>query len=235
MFSDSEEEGPWLGSEDSSYAELLKANYRVLRDIGEGGFAEVKLAKHLLTQSLVAIKIIPKTRNNEILTTEMDLMSSLDHPNVIKLYEIIETDDLVYLVLEYAKGERRSAGTKSSPWRTRTARSRWKAERLLRCLQGMGPVGSFLLCAYMDQLNSVNHEGSRATDHRQRKSSSTLAYRPSMVCRGFSSLPGDDLYCDWLLKDINRVGFAGKREEGRKDREGRGDRREAEKKGEGNK
>ncbi|XP_048210447.1 sperm motility kinase Z-like [Perognathus longimembris pacificus] len=104
MFSDSEEEGSWLGSEDSSSEELRSAHYRVLKDIGEGGFGEVKLAQHLPTQTPVAVKIIPKTKNNDILNTEMDLMRSLDHPNVIKLYEILETDDLVYLVLEYAPG-----------------------------------------------------------------------------------------------------------------------------------
>ncbi|XP_012890743.1 PREDICTED: sperm motility kinase-like [Dipodomys ordii] len=103
MFSDIEEEGSWLGSGDSSLEELLRAQYRVLRDIGEGGFAEVKLAQHLLTHTFVAIKVIPKTKDDAILNMERDLMRSLDHPNVIKLYEIIETDELVCLVLEYAE------------------------------------------------------------------------------------------------------------------------------------
>ncbi|KAM4866354.1 sperm motility kinase-like [Thomomys bottae] len=88
----------------SSEEELLRAQYRVLRDIGEGGFSEVKLAQHLLTQTLVAVKVIPKAMHGDLIHTEIDLLSSLDHPNVIKLYEIIETADTVFMVMENAEG-----------------------------------------------------------------------------------------------------------------------------------
>ncbi|XP_069868247.1 sperm motility kinase-like [Dipodomys merriami] len=99
----SEEEPAGLGSQ-APGQELLRAQYRILRDIGEGGFAEVKLAQHLLTHTFVAIKAIPKTVNKELISTEVDLLSSVDHPNVVKLYEIIDTPHTMYLVMENAEG-----------------------------------------------------------------------------------------------------------------------------------
>ncbi|XP_048210475.1 sperm motility kinase-like [Perognathus longimembris pacificus] len=102
----SEEERAGLGARacGASEEELLRAQYRVLGDIGEGGFSEVKLAQHLVTHTLVAVKIIPKATNSQLIHTEIDLLSSVQHPNVIKLYEVVDTADAVCLVLEHAEG-----------------------------------------------------------------------------------------------------------------------------------
>ncbi|XP_064621146.1 MAP/microtubule affinity-regulating kinase 3-like isoform X6 [Lineus longissimus] len=94
--------------------------YRLIRTIGKGNFAKVKLAKHvptgrektsahpMLPQSLVAIKIIDKTQLNpsslQKLFREVRIMKLLDHPNIVKLFEVIETDKTLYLVMEYASG-----------------------------------------------------------------------------------------------------------------------------------
>jgi len=52
-----------------------------------------------------AIKCIPKkkVKNPERFKAEIDIMRSLDHPNIIKLYESFEDQDKVYLVIEYFK------------------------------------------------------------------------------------------------------------------------------------
>uniref|UniRef100_A0A8C2WZ03 non-specific serine/threonine protein kinase n=1 Tax=Cyclopterus lumpus TaxID=8103 RepID=A0A8C2WZ03_CYCLU len=68
-------------------------NYRLLKTIGKGNFAKVKLAKHTLTGREVAIKIIDKTQLNP---------TSLQ--KVLKLFEVIETEKTLYLVMEYASG-----------------------------------------------------------------------------------------------------------------------------------
>uniref|UniRef100_A0A1A8P5K4 MAP/microtubule affinity-regulating kinase 3 n=2 Tax=Nothobranchius TaxID=28779 RepID=A0A1A8P5K4_9TELE len=83
-------------------------NYRLLKTIGKGNFAKVKLARHILTGREVAIKIIDKTQLNptslQKLFREVRIMKGLNHPNIVKLFEVIETDKTLYLVMEYASG-----------------------------------------------------------------------------------------------------------------------------------
>ncbi|XP_061087607.1 MAP/microtubule affinity-regulating kinase 3a isoform X7 [Conger conger] len=83
-------------------------NYRLLRTIGKGNFAKVKLARHILTGREVAIKIIDKTQLNptslQKLFREVRIMKILNHPNIVKLFEVIETEKTLYLIMEYASG-----------------------------------------------------------------------------------------------------------------------------------
>ncbi|XP_076584358.1 serine/threonine-protein kinase MARK1 [Chaetodon auriga] len=83
-------------------------NYRLLKTIGKGNFAKVKLARHTLTGREVAIKIIDKTQLNptslQKLFREVSVMKILNHPNIVKLFEVIETEKTLYLVMEYASG-----------------------------------------------------------------------------------------------------------------------------------
>ncbi|XP_048455679.1 MAP/microtubule affinity-regulating kinase 3a isoform X7 [Rhincodon typus] len=83
-------------------------NYRLLKTIGKGNFAKVKLARHILTGREVAIKIIDKTQLNptslQKLFREVRIMKCLNHPNIVKLFEVIETEKTLYLVIEYASG-----------------------------------------------------------------------------------------------------------------------------------
>ncbi|XP_035240441.1 MAP/microtubule affinity-regulating kinase 4 isoform X3 [Anguilla anguilla] len=83
-------------------------NYRLLKTIGKGNFAKVKLARHILTGREVAIKIIDKTQLNptslQKLFREVRIMKGLNHPNIVQLFEVIETDKTLYLIMEYASG-----------------------------------------------------------------------------------------------------------------------------------
>jgi MAP/microtubule affinity-regulating kinase len=89
-------------------------NYVFQKTVGEGNFAKVKLAQHKLTGqevlifNKVAIKIIDKTTLDEKkiskLYREVRIMKMLHHPNIVKLYEVIETKSTVFLVMEYASG-----------------------------------------------------------------------------------------------------------------------------------
>uniref|UniRef100_S4RAB7 MAP/microtubule affinity-regulating kinase 3 n=1 Tax=Petromyzon marinus TaxID=7757 RepID=S4RAB7_PETMA len=82
--------------------------YRLLKTIGKGNFAKVKLARHTLTGREVAVKIIDKTQLNpsslQKLFREVRIMKILNHPNIVKLFEVIETEKTLYLVMEYASG-----------------------------------------------------------------------------------------------------------------------------------
>ena len=80
----------------------------VQKTVGKGNFAKVKLAVHVATNVEVAIKIIDKSNLNEDslvkLWREVRIMKVMDHPNIVKLIEVIDTDSTMYLVLEYAAG-----------------------------------------------------------------------------------------------------------------------------------
>lgn len=84
--------------------------YDIEETIGKGNFAVVKLARHRITKSRVAIKIIDKSRLDEAnlkkIYREVQIMKLLRHPNVLKLYQVMETKNMLYIVMEYAtKGE----------------------------------------------------------------------------------------------------------------------------------
>ncbi|MBZ3875091.1 Sperm motility kinase 2B [Sciurus carolinensis] len=78
--------------------------YEVLRTIGRGGFAEVQVARHLLTGAEVAVKVLRKVKQNLLVLSEPNVMMSLEHPNVIQLFQVIETHEHIYMAMEYAGG-----------------------------------------------------------------------------------------------------------------------------------
>ena len=83
-------------------------DYTFIRNTGQGQFGKVKLAVHRPTGQNVAIKIINKQKlTAEALKTvnrEIRIMKMLWHPNIVRLYEVIETAGYMYLVMEYASG-----------------------------------------------------------------------------------------------------------------------------------
>ncbi|KAL0281085.1 UNVERIFIED_CONTAM: hypothetical protein PYX00_002182 [Menopon gallinae] len=82
--------------------------YELEKTIGKGNFAVVKLATHVVTKTKVAIKIIDKTKLNEDnlkkIFREVQIMMQLRHPHIIRLYQVMETEKMIYLVTEYASG-----------------------------------------------------------------------------------------------------------------------------------
>uniref|UniRef100_A0A9J8C049 non-specific serine/threonine protein kinase n=2 Tax=Cyprinus carpio TaxID=7962 RepID=A0A9J8C049_CYPCA len=85
-------------------------NYRLLKTIGKGNFAKVKLARHVLTSKEVAVKIIDKTQLNSSSLQKVSLLLHVlicDHLSLsppVKLFEVIDTEKTLYLIMEYASG-----------------------------------------------------------------------------------------------------------------------------------
>ena len=106
---------------------IKKGNYILGETIGEGAFAKVKLATHIFTGEKVAIKILdkqvleadaqnqniqnPPSLDNSFLNDmqrikkEIKILKELRHKNIIQLYEIMESENKLYIVMEYCEGK----------------------------------------------------------------------------------------------------------------------------------
>ncbi|XP_048589644.1 maternal embryonic leucine zipper kinase isoform X2 [Nematostella vectensis] len=85
----------------------LSKYYDVRETIGSGGFAKVKLAVHRTSGEKVAIKMMNKEALGHDLPRvqrELEAMKDLCHQHICQLYHVIETDENIYMVLEYAQG-----------------------------------------------------------------------------------------------------------------------------------
>ncbi|CAH8824757.1 unnamed protein product [Trichobilharzia szidati] len=82
--------------------------YDLQHTIGRGHYAVVKQARHVFTGEKVAVKVIDKTKLDNIsrdhLFQEVVCMKLVQHPNVVRLYEVIDTPTKLYLVLELGDG-----------------------------------------------------------------------------------------------------------------------------------
>lgn len=80
--------------------------YKQIGEIGEGSYGSIIKVKHRLTHEIRAMKIIQKRRmaygidENKILE-EIKILKSLDHPNIIKIYEFFVDKINFYIVMEY--------------------------------------------------------------------------------------------------------------------------------------
>ncbi|CAD8060559.1 unnamed protein product [Paramecium primaurelia] len=84
-------------------------NYVLDRTLGKGTFGKVKLGYHTICDEYVAVKILEKRKIESDadfirVQREIAILRKVEHQNVIKLYEIIESETNLYLVMEYAKG-----------------------------------------------------------------------------------------------------------------------------------
>ncbi|CAG8122106.1 unnamed protein product [Penicillium nalgiovense] len=82
-------------------------NYTLGRLIGKGSFGKVYLASHKLTNgSKVVLKSSSKEDTN--LVREIHHHRQFLHPHIARLYEVVVTESLVWLVLEYCPGTLRA-------------------------------------------------------------------------------------------------------------------------------
>ncbi|KAB5527267.1 hypothetical protein DKX38_021114 [Salix brachista] len=86
----------------------LVGDYVLGSRIGRGSFAVVWRSRHRFSGLQVAVKEIDKKllspKVSENLLKEISILSTINHPNIIRFYESIETEDRIFLVLEYCEG-----------------------------------------------------------------------------------------------------------------------------------
>ncbi|CAH2079874.1 unnamed protein product [Thlaspi arvense] len=90
----------------SSKRASVLPNYKIGKTLGYGSFGKVKLADHVATGHKVAIKILnrEKIKKMEIVEKverEIKILRLLMHPHIIRQYEVIETPEDIYVVMEY--------------------------------------------------------------------------------------------------------------------------------------
>ncbi len=80
-------------------------NYRLVRLLGSGGYAQVYLGQHVLLEMQAAVKILSaqlSDREVERFCTEVRTISRLAHPNIVRLLEFDVAEGVPFLVMEYA-------------------------------------------------------------------------------------------------------------------------------------
>lgn len=83
--------------------------HKLLGHLGSGGMSSVFLAEHRLMHRLAAIKVLPKKRVSdssylERFKLEAQATARLDHPNIVRAYDVDNEGDHHYLVMEYVPG-----------------------------------------------------------------------------------------------------------------------------------
>jgi serine/threonine-protein kinase len=103
--------GDRSGRGDALIGKTIGARYRLIQRLGTGGMSSVYLARHVLIDRLMAIKLLrrdlasdPVQRDRFI--REARAVNRINHANIVEITDFGETDDgLVYLVMEYIAGE----------------------------------------------------------------------------------------------------------------------------------
>lgn len=83
--------------------------YSILRPLGKGGMGRVFLAQHLAMQRRAAIKILPDEAASdqalrERFYREARALAAVDHPNIVRAYDVRESEGFHFLVMEYVPG-----------------------------------------------------------------------------------------------------------------------------------
>lgn len=86
------------------------SHYKIIDQIGQGGMGVVYKAKDLNLERTVAIKFLPahlasSEENKKRFLLEAKAAASLNHPNIMSIYEIGEHESSVFMVMEFVEGE----------------------------------------------------------------------------------------------------------------------------------
>ncbi len=82
-------------------------NYRIVRLLGQGGFAEVYLGEHMYLKSAAAVKVLRTLLMDEaqaVFVKEARMLARLSHPHIVRLLDFAVDGGVPFLVMEYAPG-----------------------------------------------------------------------------------------------------------------------------------
>ncbi|WP_404450029.1 Stk1 family PASTA domain-containing Ser/Thr kinase [Sutcliffiella horikoshii] len=135
----------------------LNDRYKIMEVIGGGGMANVYLAHDMILDRDVAVKVLRLDFANDEefirrFRREAQSATSLDHPNIVSIYDIGEEDDIYYIVMEHVKGK-----------------------TLKQYIQQYAPVEQYNAVEIMNQLTSaISHAHENGIIHRDIKPQNIL-------------------------------------------------------------
>jgi calcium/calmodulin-dependent protein kinase I len=80
--------------------------YTLGEEIGRGAFSIVKKGRNMITEQEVAIKVLKRKflLNSNSITREIEIMKRLNHPNILRLLDVYENEEYVFIVLPLIEG-----------------------------------------------------------------------------------------------------------------------------------
>ena len=163
--------------------------YKLLDHLGTGGMSAVYLAEHAVMRRRVALKVLPANRVNDSsylgrFHREARAVASLDHPNIVRAFDVDQDGDYHYLVMEYVEG------------------------RDLRVLvERNGPLDYRLAADYMRQAaEGLSHAHQAGLVHRDMKPANLLVDAKGIVKvldLGLARFDGDDEADASLTKEFD--------------------------------
>ncbi|GAB0495321.1 hypothetical protein MMPV_006620 [Pyropia vietnamensis] len=98
----------WLGLLTQASRSTIKDHYALVAVLGEGHFGRVYLGKDRQTYERFAVKVLrkstTKTRSHLHIQRELEILRRVNHPNIVRLYDLFVDDQKLYFVLEYMPG-----------------------------------------------------------------------------------------------------------------------------------
>ncbi len=146
------------------YKGFYLGKHKLLGHLGTGGMSTVYLAEHVMMHNKRAIKVLPKSKlgNNSYLQRfqqEAKAIASLNHPNIVRAYDIDNEGDTHYLVMEYVEGA-----------------------DLQTLVRKKGPLDYGLAADYISQAaKGLQHAHERGLIHRDVKPANLLVNREGMI------------------------------------------------------
>ncbi|MFC1606981.1 SUMF1/EgtB/PvdO family nonheme iron enzyme [Candidatus Latescibacterota bacterium] len=95
--------------EETLLKESIKGKYELMGKLGAGGMATVYLAREIALDRKVAIKVLPQAyvRDDDFVERfkrEATVAANLEHPNIVRIYQISEDENLVFFVMSHITG-----------------------------------------------------------------------------------------------------------------------------------
>ena len=91
------------------YIQNISDKYELGEILGQGQFGIVKLCKHKQAKVTLAMKIISKEMvksskiNQKLMKSELQILEDISHPNIVRIFELLEDDSYYYCVAEIMK------------------------------------------------------------------------------------------------------------------------------------
>jgi serine/threonine-protein kinase len=151
---------------DQKYKGFYLGKYKLLRHLGTGGMSTVYLAEHNIMRQQRAIKVLPRKRVDdktylERFYLEARAIAALNHPNIVRAYDIDQDGDTHFIVMEYVDGKELSEMVKET-----------------------GPVGFRDAATYtMQAAEGLQHAHDQGLVHRDIKPANLLLDRHANVVK----------------------------------------------------